>query len=98
MHIDEIVGKGKITLKELQSVIGQLQYATFGHKFKNSVICFHCDNSSVVEILDKQSCKDEIMMAMVRKLVLKLLELKTTFYSVHIPGIQNHLYDAHSRF
>ncbi len=30
-------------------------------------------------------------MAMVRKLVLKLLELKNTFYSVHIPGIQNHI-------
>ncbi len=27
-HIHEIIGKGKITLKELQSVNGQLQYAT----------------------------------------------------------------------
>ncbi len=28
MDIDEIIGKGKVTLKELQSVIGQLQYTT----------------------------------------------------------------------
>ncbi len=62
---------------------------TFGHKFRNFVIKFHCDNSVVVQIVNKQSSKDEVIMAMVRKMVLKLLELKTQFIAIHIPGVTN---------
>ncbi len=37
-------------------------------------------------------------MVMVRKMVLKLLELKTQFIAVHIPGVTNCLSNAISRF
>ncbi len=51
-----------------------------------------------MQIVNKQASKDEVIMVMVRKMVLKLLELKTQFIPVHIPGVTNCLSDAISRF
>ncbi len=52
--------------------------------FRNSVVRFHCDNSSVVEVINKQSLKDGVinkqslkdgvMMTMFRMLAINLLE------------------------
>ncbi len=53
---------------------------TFRHKFKNSVLCFHCNKSAVVNVLNKHSTKDVVKMVMVRKIVLKLLMLNTRFF------------------
>ncbi len=71
---------------------------TFGHKLKNSVILFHCDNIAVVEIVNKLSSKDEKIMCLVRLLVLKLLQYNITFKAQHISGVKNILADAVSRF
>ncbi len=85
-----------INILEMYPVMALIEI--FGHKFRNSVIKFHCDNSSVVHIVNKQSSKDEVIMVMVRKMALKLLELKTQFIAVHIPGVTNCLSDAISHF
>lgn len=71
---------------------------TFGHKLRNSTIKFYCDNKSVVGIINKQSSKSNVIMIMMRRLVLKLLDMKTKFTAVHIPGVSNILSDAISRF
>ena len=85
-----------INILELYPILALIE--TFGHKFRNSIICFHCDNSSVVDVLNKQSSKDERIMAIMRRVVLKLLSLNTRFFAVHIPGVTNDLYNALSRF
>ncbi len=84
-----------INILELCPILALVE--TFGHKFRNSVIRFHCDNSSVVVVINKQSTKDSVMMVIVRRMVLRLLDLKIRFVAVHIPGVTNHLCDALSR-
>jgi hypothetical protein len=85
-----------IAIWEIYPILALVE--TFGHKFANSKIIFHCDNESVVEIINKQTSKDPHIMAIVRPLVLKLLILNTRFCSVHIPGVNNIVADAVSRF
>ncbi len=85
-----------INILELYPVFALIE--TFGHKFKNSVFCFHCNNSAVVDVLNKQYTKDVVMMVMVRKIVLKLLMLNTSFFAVNIPGLTNTLCDKSSWF
>lgn len=88
--------KFHINVLEMYPILALVE--TFGNKFRNSVVRFHCDNSTVVSVINKQTSRDDVIMVMVRKLVLKLLELKTKFYAVHIPGVTNVLSDAISRF
>ena len=71
--------------------------STFAHRIANSYIMFHCDNSAVVDILNKQTSKDKLIMHVVRAIV--LLQLKHNIHLVmrHIPGKKNVLSDAISR-
>ncbi len=66
---------------------------TFRHKLRNSFITFYYDNQGVVEIINNQSSKDTRIKVLVRMLVLKMLELKINFHAVHIPGVNNVLWD-----
>ncbi len=85
-----------INILELCPILALVE--TFSHKFRNSVIHFHCDNSSVDDVFNKQSTKDSVIMVIVRRMVLRLLDLKTRFVAVHILGVTNHLCDALSWF
>ena len=69
---------------------------TFKHKLTNSHIIFHCDNSAIVAIINKQTSKHKTIMSIIRPLVLTLL-LYITFRAEHIPGVNNILCDAISR-
>ncbi len=71
---------------------------TFGVKLRNSSIQFFCDNKAVVDIVNKQSSREPVIMALVRPLVLKMLELNIRFHVNHIRGLQNVLLDKISRF
>ncbi len=76
-----------INILELYPILALVE--TFGHKFRNSVIRFHCDNSSVVDVINKQFTKDSVMMVLIRRMVLRLLDLKIrlsqfTFQELHI--------------
>ncbi len=88
--------KFHITILELFPLLALV--VTFGHKMRNSVITFHCDNQAVVEIVNKQSSKDLHVMNILRPLILKMLLLNITFRAVHIPGVTNILADRLSRF
>ena len=72
--------------------------AMFSHKLRNSNILFHCDNSAVVTIINKQSSKDARVMSIVRPLILVLMENNISLRSQHIPGKLNVLSDRISRF
>ena len=72
--------------------------ASFGPKIQNSKILFHCDNSAVVAIVNKQTSTDKLIMKVVRPLVLLLLEYNINLKTEHIPGVNNVLADSISRF
>lgn len=74
-----------------------LLVATFADKIAGSHIVFHTDNQAIMAVLNKQTSKCPVIMAIVRPLVLLLLQRRITFRSVHVPGSLNSLCDALSR-
>ena len=74
-----------------------LTLSMFKHKMTNAHIVFHCDNSAVVAVINKQTSKHKALMSIIRPLILILLTNNITFRAEHIPGINNVLCDAISR-
>ena len=69
----------------------------FSYKIRNSRITINCDNTSVVQILNKQSSKDKAIMDILRPMILCLINNNITLHAVHIPGKNNILADFLSR-
>ena len=69
----------------------------WGHEMKNRCILFFTDNEVLVHVINKQSCRDKIMMSFVCQLVLICLRNNIVFKAKHVPGSQNALEDALSR-
>ena len=69
----------------------------WGADMSNRSILFFTDNEALVHVINKQSCKDKALMALVRKLVLICLQFNVAFKAKHIPGVKNVLADALSR-
>ena len=72
--------------------------AMFGHNIRNSSVLFHSDNQGVVDVINKQSSHNPIMMNIIRPLVSLLMENNIMLRSQHISGVRNTLCDAISRF
>lgn len=85
-----------ITFKELYPIV--LAVETWGNMFKNSCIIFHSDNQAVVYIINKQTCKDPVVMKLVRRLILACLQRNILMRAEHIAGTCNVLPDFLSRF
>lgn len=85
-----------IALKELFPIV--LSLFLWGVKFKNQKVVFFCDNSAVVIMINKQSSKDKLCMHLLRMLVSICLEKNVVFKAKHIPGLDNDIADALSRF
>jgi hypothetical protein len=85
-----------ITFLEFYPIVAAL--FVWGHLWSNNCILFLCDNEAVVYIINKQTSKDKRVMILVRKLVLRCLELNISFKAKHIPGKLNTLPDMISRF
>ena len=84
-----------IATLELYPII--LSMCLWGHTVKNQSILFFTDNAAVVDVINKQSCRDKSLMSLIRKLVLVCLEHNISFKAKHIPGVHNKLADALSR-
>ena len=69
----------------------------WGDFLMNKHILFFSDNDAVVQVINKQSCRDKSLMFFVRKLVAICLRLNIVFKAKHIPGINNTLADSLSR-
>ena len=67
-----------------------------GHQMQNRSILFLTDNEALVHVINKQSCKNKILMFFVRKLVLVCLE-NILFKAKHVRGVYNTLADSLSR-
>ena len=70
----------------------------FGNRIPNSNVLFYCGNSSVCQIINKQSSKHPFIMKIVRSLFLLLVKYNIHLKCQHIPGINNTLCDKISRF
>ena len=69
----------------------------WGSLWQNHSILFFTDNEALVSVINKQTSKDNTVMKMVRRLVLKCLQLNILFRAKHIPGKKNVLADCLSR-
>jgi hypothetical protein len=85
-----------ITVLELYPILTLV--ATFASDLSHTHVVFHCDNQAVVAILNKQSSKCKSVMSILRPLILLLLQHNVSFRAVHIPGVDNIVADALSRF
>lgn len=85
-----------ITVLEMYPIF--VLISVFGSHMRNSNVLFHCDNSAVTAIINKQSSKDATIMCIVRKLVLLLCRFNISLRSEHVPGVLNILPDKISRF
>jgi hypothetical protein len=64
----------------------------------NHKIMFHSDNEATVNVINKMSSKDKIMMKLVRRLVLATLKHNILLKACHVPGKLNFVADHLSRF
>ena len=64
---------------------------------KNKRVLFFTDNEALVHVINKNSCRDPLLMSFVRKLVLSCLKHNILLRARHVPGIHNNLADSLSR-
>ena len=74
-----------------------LSVLLWGHRMKNKRVLFFTDNEALVHVINKNSCRDLLLMSFVRKLVLSCLKHNILFRVRHVPGIHNNLADSLSR-
>ena len=84
-----------IAILELYPIV--LSLYLWGVDMSNQCILFFTDNEALVHVINKQTCKDRVLMAFVRKLVSICLHHNILFKAKHIPGVCNQLADALSR-
>lgn len=85
-----------ITVKELFPIV--LAMEIWGHILSNHKVLFLTDNRAVIEIINKTSSKDKILIKLVRRMVLAALKFNIHFRSKHIAGKTNTVCDLLSRF
>ena len=70
----------------------------WGPLLRNQRVFFWSDDEAVVSIINRQTSRCPKIMALVRKLVVRCLELNIHFKARHVPGLDNGIADALSRF
>ena len=85
-----------ITTLELFPILVAL--FVWGHELRNKKLKINCDNIAVVHILNKLTSKSERVMCLVRALTLRCLSLNILLKATHVPGCNNNICDALSRF
>ena len=84
-----------ITILELFPIV--LAVEVWGGMLRNRCLVFHTDNSAVVAVVNKLTCKEPTVMRLIRRLVVQSLRFNICFKRQHIPGILNVLADHLSR-
>jgi hypothetical protein len=85
-----------ITIKELYPIT--LAVELWGSALSTKRIMLHCDNQSVVHIINSQTAKCPLTMRLVRRLTVASMSSNLVLRSVHIRGVDNTLADLLSRF
>ena len=84
-----------ITILEFYPIV--LSVLLWGDKMRNQRITFFTDNAALVDIINKSTSRDVIVMIFVRRLVLACLKFNILFRARHVPGVKNILADSLSR-
>ena len=84
-----------ITILEFYPIV--LSVLVWGYKMRNKRITFYTDNAALVDIINKATSRDVIVMIFVRRLVLACLKYNILFRARHVPGVKNVLADSLSR-
>ena len=85
-----------IAYKELFPVV--IAAHLWGSHWSRKHVLFRSDNQSVVAMLTSRTSKVPALMHLLRDLLLSAARWGFSFSSVHVPGIQNNVADAISRF
>ena len=64
----------------------------------NRCVAFYTDNAAIVDIINRQTSKHQLVMILVRDLVLTSLKYNILFRALHIPGVHNSGADYISSF
>lgn len=70
----------------------------WGASFRNLKVPFHGDNMGVVQVINRVSASSPPVIRLLQHLVLRCLQLNVFIYAVHLPGEENVIADALSRF
>lgn len=70
----------------------------WAQEFANFTIRFWCDNQAMVAVVNRLSSKSARIMGLVRPFVLQCLRINALFAARHVPGVENCIADALSRF
>ena len=70
----------------------------WGPYMANRCVAFYTDNAAIVDIINRQTSKHQLVMILVRDLVLTSLKYNILFRARHIPGVHNSGADYISRF
>lgn len=66
-----------------------IAFETWGSTFQNSSVVLHCDNSAVVQVINKTSCKDTNLMILMRRLMVLSPKNNILFSARHFTGVYN---------
>ena len=86
----------EITLLELYPIVAAMH--VWGQRLSNQRVILHTDNQALVHIINKLTSKDHKIMVLIRHFTLVSMQNNILFRAEHIPGVQNTLADALSRF
>ncbi|XP_061175932.1 uncharacterized protein LOC133184874 [Saccostrea echinata] len=95
-HWQDNMGEYQIAIKELFPIV--LAIEIWGKEMENKRVLFMSDNMAVVQVINKQTAKEKILMKLIRRLVLATLKWNIHFRAKHIPGKHNVAADRLSRF
>lgn len=84
-----------ITLKELFPIMAALE--VWGNQLANKRILLHTDNMALVHIINRTTSKENNIMKMIRKCVVKCMLCNIHIKAEHVPGCENVLADNLSR-
>ena len=85
-----------IEWKELFPIL--ISCKLWGHQWKGKWLRFHCDNLSVVNLWRKGTSAQGELMDIIRKFFHSSASKEFMVEVVHIPGVDNSIFDALSRF
>ena len=84
-----------IAVREFLPIVISLEI--WCHQFHNSTVVLHCDNNTVVHVINKTTSKDPNLMILMRRLMLLSLQHNIHFVAKHVPGVNNSAADMLSR-
>ena len=86
----------QIAVEELFPITLTLEM--WGYSMEYHKVLFLSNNPAIVEVINKKSCRDPIVMSLVRQSVVAPLHFNILFRAKHIPGKTNVVADHLSRF